>query len=102
MLTDLENALFHAGVEFIEWRSWHHAIRHQDNVYSSGKLTRVYLPEPNIQLGGTYFTISEICDLAAVLKGPLPPFLSSFYCRVVPGIFSYSDDEVPDYPAAVE
>jgi hypothetical protein len=99
MTDDLKEAFAVAGVEFLTWNRRNEEIRHTGPIYINFDGTRGYVHEPTVSFCGRDLPISEICDLATRLVGPLP-LLVKWIFDVIPDIHALGI-EVETYPEAV-
>ncbi|WP_264046210.1 hypothetical protein [Methylobacterium flocculans] len=98
MTADLREAFHTAAVKLLGWRRSNERQGQWGVVYSeTGR--REYDPEPTVCFFGRDYSLTEICDLAGVLEGALPPHMQA--------LFLILDDHVGEpiprtYPEAVE
>lgn len=98
MTGDLRESFHSAAVKLLGWRLNNERQEHWGVVYLEiGR--REYDPEPSVSFFGRDYTLTAICELAAVLEGPLPPHIQALFLI----LDDHTGEPIPTtYPEAVE
>ncbi|MHC2020371.1 hypothetical protein [Methylobacterium sp. CM6247] len=78
MTADIREAFHIAAVRLLGWRL-DNERQEQWGVMHLETGRREYDPEPAVSFFGRDYTLTEICDLAGVLEGPLPPHMHALF-----------------------
>lgn len=97
MTGDLREAFHNAIVHFLNWN-----LRNEEQMswgFHNMQGERFYDPEPTVEFFGREYTISNICERAAILTGPLPEHLRLLFIS----LDKHSGEPLPEtYSEAVE